>query len=209
MDLKEVVKKIHWLGHDAIRLEGSAIVQFDPFQISAPRPADLVLISHDHFDHNSPEDLAKVVKKDTVIVTDDASAKKLNGDVRVVGPGDTLTVKGVKIEIHPAYNTDKEFHPKDAGMLSFVVTLDGVRYYHAGDTDFIPEMKNLDVDVAFLPVSGTYVMTAEQAVEAAKTIKPKLAIPMHYGAIVGTENDAKRFKKALEGQVQVVILQKE
>ncbi|MEN6441203.1 MAG: MBL fold metallo-hydrolase [Syntrophobacter sp.] len=209
MDLKEVVKKIHWLGHDAMRLEGSTIVQFDPFQISASRPADLVLISHDHFDHNSPEDLAKVVKDDTVIVTDDASARKLSGDIRVVGPGDTLSVKGVKIEVHPAYNTDKEFHPQDAGMLSFIVTLDGVRYYHAGDTDFIPEMKNLDVDVAFLPVSGTYVMTADQAVEAAKAIKPKLAIPMHYGAIVGTEEDAKKFKKALEGQIEVVILRKE
>lgn len=209
MDVKETVKKVHWLGHDAIRIDGSTVVIFDPFQLSATKPADLILISHDHFDHTSPEDVAKVQKKDTVIVTHEASAKKLTGEVKVVAPGDKLTVKGVAIEVGPAYNTNKDFHPKDAGMLSFVITLDGVRYYHAGDTDFIPEMEKLDVDVAFLPVSGTYVMTAEEAIQAARAIKPKLAIPMHYASIVGSEEDAKNFKKALEGQIEVVILKKE
>ena len=209
MDLKEAVKKIHWLGHDAMRIDGSTVVQTDPFQISVIKPADLILISHEHYDHTSPEDVAKVWKKDSVIVTGAAPAKKLKGEIKIVAPGDKLSVKGVEIEVGPAYNTNKDFHPKAAGMLSFVFKLDGVRYYHAGDTDFIPEMKNLDVDIAFLPVSGTYVMTAEEAVEAAKAINPKIAIPMHYGAIVGSEEDAKKFKKALEGQIEVVILQKE
>jgi L-ascorbate metabolism protein UlaG (beta-lactamase superfamily) len=209
MDLKEAVKKIHWLGHDAIRLDGSTVVQFDPFQISTGKPADLILISHDHFDHNSPEDVAKIQKNDSVIITNETSAKKLTGEIRIVSPGDKLTVKGVTIEVGPAYNTNKEFHPKEAGMLSFVVTLDGVRYYHAGDTDFIPEMEQLKVDIAFLPVSGTYVMTADEAVHAAKAIKPGIAIPMHYGAIVGSEDDATKFKKALEGEVEVIVLQKE
>jgi L-ascorbate metabolism protein UlaG (beta-lactamase superfamily) len=209
MDLKEAVKKIHWLGHDAIRLDGSTVVLFDPFQISSTKPADLILISHDHFDHNSPEDVAKIRKKDSVIVTDNASAKKLTGEIRIVAPGDKISVKGVTVEVGPAYNTNKEFHPKEAGMLSFVVTLDGVRYYHAGDTDFIPEMKDMEVDVAFLPVSGTYVMTADEAVKAAEAIKPKIAIPMHYGAIVGSQKDAEKFQKALEGKVEVVVLEKE
>ena len=209
MDLKEAVKKIHWLGHDSIRIDGDTVVLIDPFQISATKPADLILISHDHFDHNSPEDVAKIQKKDSIIVTDEASAKKLTGEIKVVAPGDKVNIKGVEIEIGPAYNTDKEFHPRDAGMLSFIITMDGVRYYHAGDTDFIPEMKQLNVDIAFLPVSGTYVMTADEAVEAAKAIKPKVAIPMHYGAIVGSEDDAKKFKKALEGKIEVLILQKE
>jgi L-ascorbate metabolism protein UlaG (beta-lactamase superfamily) len=209
MDLKEAVKKIHWLGHDTIRLDGNMVVLFDPFQISSAKPADLILISHDHFDHNSPEDVAKVRKKDSVIVTDKTSAKKLPGEIKIVAPGDKINVKGVSIEVGPAYNTNKDFHPKAAGMLSFVVTLDGVRYYHAGDTDFIPEMENLEVDIAFLPVSGTYVMTADEAVNAAQAIKPKIAIPMHYGAIVGSEKDAEEFKKTLEGKVEVVILQKE
>jgi L-ascorbate metabolism protein UlaG (beta-lactamase superfamily) len=215
MDIKEAVKKIHWLGHDAIRIDGSTVVLVDPFQISDTKPADLILISHEHFDHNSPDDVAKIQKSDSVIVTDSASARKLKGDkkisseIKVAAPGDKLTVKGVEIEVGPAYNTNKEFHPKAAGMLSFVIQLDGVRYYHAGDTDFIPEMKQLNVDIAFLPVSGTYVMTADEAVQAAKAIKPKIAIPMHYGAIVGSENDAKKFKKALEGEVEVVILKQE
>ena len=215
MDIKEAVKKIHWLGHDAIRIDGSTVVMVDPFQISDTKPADLILISHEHFDHNSPDDLAKIQKSDSVIVTDSASASKLKGDkkitseIKVAAPGDRLTVKGVEIEVGPAYNTNKDFHPKAAGMLSFVFKLDGVRYYHAGDTDFIPEMKQLDVDIAFLPVSGTYVMTADEAVQAAKAINPKIAIPMHYGAIVGSEDDARKFKNALEGQIEVVILQKE
>ena len=208
MKIAETVKKIHWLGHDSICLEGSATVCFDPFQIEASRKVDLILISHDHFDHCSPEDVEKVRGKDTVIVTDASSASQFKGDVRVVAPYDRLTVRGVEIEVLPAYNTDKEFHPKETGMLSFVVTLDGVRYYHAGDTDYIPEMNDLKVDVAFLPVSGTYVMTAEQAVEAARAFKPALAIPMHYGAIVGSSEDAAAFKRALEGEVEVVILEK-
>jgi L-ascorbate metabolism protein UlaG (beta-lactamase superfamily) len=209
MNLEEAISRIHWLGHDAILIEGSVVVCFDPYQISTERKADLILVSHEHFDHCSPEDLAKVQKKDSIIVTDAASAKKLAGDVRVVAPGDRVRAKGVDIEVQPAYNTNKQFHPKKAGMLSFVVSLDGIRYYHAGDSDFIPEMKDLKVDVAFLPVSGTYVMTAEEAVQAARAIKPKVAIPMHYGAIVGTQEDAERFRKELEGEMQVVILLKE
>jgi L-ascorbate metabolism protein UlaG (beta-lactamase superfamily) len=209
MNIKDVISKIHWLGHDGIRLDGSVIVCFDPYQIAAARPTDLILISHEHFDHCSPEDIAQVRKPDTTIVTDAASARKVQGDVRVVAPGDRLTVKGVGIEVWPAYNTNKNFHPKKAGMLSFVVSLDGVRYYHAGDTDFIPEMKDLEVDIAFLPVSGTYVMTSGEAVQAARAIKPKVAIPMHYGAIVGNEKDAEAFKRELEGEIEVVILSRE
>ncbi len=205
----EALKMVHWLGHDTIRLDGSVVVCIDPYQITSSKPADLILITHEHFDHCSPEDLEKVRKADSVVVTDATSAKKLKGDVRVVAPGDRLSVKGVEIEVYPAYNTNKEFHPKKAGMLAFIVTLDGARFYHCGDTDVIPEMKGLNVDVAFLAVSGTYVMTAEEAVEAARTIKPKVAVPMHYGSIVGSEDDAIRFKKALEGEIEVAILKKE
>ena len=124
-------------------------------------------------------------------------------------PGDRLSVKGLEVEAVPAYNLNKDFHPKDAGMLGFVVNIGGVRLYHAGDTDFIPEMKGIKTDVALLPVSGTYVMTADEAVEAALTIKPKVAIPMHYGAIVGDKNDAEHFRDQLAGRIEVVILEKE
>ncbi|MGD2127615.1 MAG: MBL fold metallo-hydrolase, partial [Desulfobacteraceae bacterium] len=168
----------------------------------------LILISHDHFDHCSPEDVAKIQHSGTVIITERDSAKKLSGDVRVLKPGESLIVDDVKIEAKPSYNTDKDFHPQKAGWLGFVVEVEGVRIYHAGDADFIPEMKDLEVDIALLPVSGTYVMTAEQAVKAALAINPKVAIPMHYGAIVGDKGNAENFKKALEGKVEVLILSK-
>jgi L-ascorbate metabolism protein UlaG (beta-lactamase superfamily) len=209
MKPEDLVKNVMWFGHDAICIKGSQVVFFDPYELSASAPkADIILISHEHFDHCSPQDVSKIKKPDTVIVTDKASAGKLSGDIKVVKPGDKITAKGVNIEVYPAYNVNKQFHPRNAGMLSFVVEMDGVRYYHAGDSDFIPEMKNLSVDVAFLPVSGTYVMTAQEAVEAAKAIKPKVAVPMHYGSIVGSTKDAESFAKALEGQIPVVILKK-
>jgi L-ascorbate metabolism protein UlaG (beta-lactamase superfamily) len=205
---QELSKKIVWLGHDAFRVDGGKTVYFDPYGISGGPKADLVLISHDHFDHCSPEDVAKIQQEGTVIVTEKDSAKKVSGDVRVLKPGESVVLGDVKVEAVPSYNTDKDFHPRDKGWLGFVLEMDGARIYHAGDSDFIPEMKGLQADIALLPVSGTYVMTAEQAVEAARAIQPKLAIPMHYGAIVGDEKDAMAFQKALEGEVEVLILSK-
>jgi L-ascorbate metabolism protein UlaG (beta-lactamase superfamily) len=206
--VKEMAKKIVWLGHDGFRIDGAKKVYFDPYQIKEGPKADLILISHDHFDHCSPDDVAKIQGPKTVIVTDKAAAKKLKGDIRTVKPGDSISVHDIQVEAVPSYNVDKDFHPKKSGWLGFIVDVDGVRIYHAGDTDFIPEMKDFKVDIALLPVSGTYVMTADQAIKAALAIKPKLAIPMHYGAIVGDAKDAEKFKKALEGKVDVLILQK-
>lgn len=207
--IKAFADKIAWLGHDGFRINAEKTVYFDPYQIEGGPVADLILISHDHFDHCSPEDVAKIQGPETVIVTEKDSAKKLKGDVRVLKSGETLNLGDVKIEAVPSYNTDKDFHPKKNGWLGFIVEIEGVKVYHAGDADFIPEMKDLEVDIALLPVSGTYVMTADQAVKAALAINPNLAIPMHYGAIVGDEQDALNFKKELEGKVEVSILEKE
>ena len=201
-------RKIHWLGHDGFRIDTEKIIYFDPYQIEAGPQADLILISHEHFDHCSPEDVAKIQGPETVIVTEKDSADKLSGDVRIIKPGETLNLDGVKIQAVPSYNTDKDFHPRKNGWLGFLVEVSGIRIYHAGDTDYIPEMKDLKVDIALLPVSGTYVMTAEQAVKAALAIEPGLAIPMHYGAIVGGNQDALDFKNALDGEVDVLILEK-
>jgi L-ascorbate metabolism protein UlaG (beta-lactamase superfamily) len=206
--LKEVAKKLVWLGHDGFRIDAAKTIYFDPYQISVGPKADVILISHDHFDHCSPEDVAKIQQPKTVIVTEKVAAKKFKGDVRIVKPGDSIRLHEIKVEAVPSYNVDKDFHPKKNGWLGFIVEVEGVRIYHAGDTDFIPEMKEFKVDIALLPVSGTYVMTADQAIKAAIAMKPKLAIPMHYGAIVGDDKDAEKFKKDLEGKVDVLILPK-
>ena len=206
--IESFTKKIHWLGHDGFRIDGEKIIYFDPYQIEAGPQADLILISHDHFDHCSPEDVAKIQGPETIIVTEKDSAEKLTGDVRILKPGETLNLDGVTIQGVPSYNTDKDFHPRKNGWLGFLVEVSGIRIYHAGDTDYIPEMKDLKVDIALLPVSGTYVMTAEQAVKAALAIGPGLAIPMHYGAIVGANQDALDFKNALDGKVDVLVLEK-
>ncbi len=207
--IQDVIKKIHWLGHDGFRIDSGKVIYFDPFQIKSAVPADIIFISHDHFDHCSEDDIKKIQKKDTVIVTDAATAKKLKGSIRVVKPGDKLTVGNIAVEVVPSYNTNKTFHPKASGMLGFIVTIEGVRIYHAGDTDFIPEMNSIKTDIALLPVSGTYVMTAEEAVQAALAIKPAIAIPMHFNAIVGSEKDAALFKEKLAGKIEVVVLRQE
>ncbi len=201
-----IADRIMWLGHDGFRIDGSLTVYIDPYQIEPGPPADLVLVSHDHFDHCSPEDISRIQGPETVIVTEPLSAKKLSGDVRPVRPGERVDLQGASVLAVPSYNTDKAFHPKENQWLGFVLEMDGAKVYHAGDTDHIPEMADLEVDVALLPVSGTYVMTWEQAVEAARAIRPGLAIPMHYGTVVGDEQDARRFEKALEGDIEVRIL---
>ncbi|MEM2919284.1 MAG: MBL fold metallo-hydrolase [Candidatus Nitrosocaldus sp.] len=203
--------RIAWLGHDTFKISssGKAIIYIDPYRLKreARDKADLLLISHEHFDHLSVEDAKKVVAADkTVVITTKRCADGMKGakvkDVRIVKPWDKVDLQGITVEAVPAYNiskinpdTKKPFHPKDAGMIGFVLTVDGVRIYHAGDTDAVEELRNIsNIDVALLPVSGTYVMTADEAVEAVRMIKPKIAIPMHYGTIVGSEKDAERFK---------------
>jgi L-ascorbate metabolism protein UlaG (beta-lactamase superfamily) len=206
--IEEVFKHLSWLGHDGVLYQDKKTIYFDPFQIAGGPAADIILVSHEHFDHCSPDDIKKIQTDATIIVTEADSAKKLSGKIEVVKPGETRTIQGITIEAVPSYNTNKEFHVKAKGWLGFIITLDRVRVYHPGDTDFIPEMNTIRADIAFLPVSGTYVMNANEAAEAARVLKPKIAIPMHYGAIVGSEEDARTFAELLKGVVEVRILTK-
>ncbi len=203
-----LLARLHWLGHASFRLDGPPTIYFDPLKLSGDAPqADLILISHDHGDHCSPADVKRISGSETVIVTTAAAAKKLAGDVRAMQPGEKMTVGEVEIEAVPAYNVTKSHHPKTAGNLGFIVMVGGERLYFAGDTDRIPEMANITCDVALLPVGGTYTMNAEEAAQAAADIKPVVAVPMHWGDIVGSLQDAERFRDLCK--CKVVIMEKE
>lgn len=209
--------EITWLGHDSYLIKTDKTIYIDPFKISSGPAADLVLITHDHFDHLSLEDLQKITTDKTVIVAArncEHELRKLGrGSVKYVSPGETVSIGNIRVKAVPAYNVNKfrepgkVFHPHEYGGVGYVVSVGDVSIYHAGDTDFIPEMKEVKADVALLPVSGTYVMTASEAVEAANLIKPAVAIPMHYGTIVGSEKDAENFKSLYKGET--VILKKQ
>lgn len=211
---------IELFSHDCFRMKNSLTIYFDPFQLPDEKldKADLVLISHEHFDHCSSKDLQKIVDRDTTIVASmqcQNILSQMKGKVKAINfvkPGQTVDAAGVRVEVLPSYNIDKfrspsvPFHPKGDNKCGYVVTFEGRRIFHAGDSDFIPEMRKLqNIDIAFLPVSGTYVMTAHEAAEAARAIKPQVAIPMHYGAIAGSRDDAERFKFLAKG-VSVQIL---
>ena len=210
-----MIEKIHWLGQAGFRIEDELVIYIDPYKIKGGREADIILISHDHFDHCSPEDIEKVKKDDTVIVASKGAASKLSGNVRILKPGDKINIKSIDIEGVSSYNIGKDFHPQAAGNLGFIITVADThslrsglqvptRIYHAGDTDLIPEMKEIKADIALLPVGGTYTMDAKEAAEAANTINPKIAIPIHWGSVVGLRKDAKQFQKLCKGEVRIL-----
>lgn len=204
-----VAKHIHWLGHDGFYIDDDRVIYIDPYQIGLTQPkADLILITHEHYDHFSMEDIAKIRRPDTTFVGPAAVAKQLRGNaVVVVKAGDHTTVNGVEIDVVPAYNLNKRYHPKAAGGVGYIITIEGTRIYHAGDTDLIPEMADVKADIAILPVGGTYTMTADEAAQAVKRIGPTLAIPMHYGTVAGKRSDAERF--ARQSSAETLILEPE
>lgn len=207
-----MIDRITWLGHDTFLIKGERTVITDPFQLKRNYTVDVVLITHEHRDHCSVEDVARVIRPETTIVAPADCITKLGpiaAKTVTVSPGDRTTVMGMAIEAVPAYNTNKKFHPKDSGWVGYIFTLGGERIYLAGDTDVIPEMAGFRCDIALLPVSGTYVMTASEAVEAALMIKPRIAVPMHYASIVGDAADAAEFARALKGRIATRIFTNE
>jgi L-ascorbate metabolism protein UlaG (beta-lactamase superfamily) len=207
-----LLDQLRWLGHDSFLLEGPATIYFDPWHLPEDLPeADIVLVSHEHGDHCSPEDVAKVRGPETAVLASQAAASQLPDPVRAMHPGDEVIVGEVVVRAVPAYNVNKfrapgrPFHPQEAQHNGYVVQVGGERLYFAGDTDHIPEMGDIECDVALLPVSGTYVMTAAEAAQAAAAIGPQVAVPMHYGAgVVGTKTDAERFREQCPVEVWIL-----
>ncbi len=199
---------IEHLGHAAFRLsDGDRVVYVDPYEIKdEPGDATAVLVTHEHFDHCSAEDVAKVAGPETRVLAPADCRAKLDGigkEFVAVERGGEYDAGGVAVRAVAAYNTNKQFHPEAAGGVGYLVTLGGETVYHAGDTDVIPEMENLapgaQIDVALLPVGGTYTMTAEEAAEAFKLVGAKRAVPMHFGSVAGSQADADRFMNLIGG----------
>lgn len=215
--------EIKWLGHSGFMIKNSKVIYIDPYNISEGKEkADLILITHDHYDHCSVADIDKIIKEDTkIIMPADCQSKitklKIPVKIEVIEPDRELIHGNVKINALHSYNVDKSFHPKEELWLGYLIKMEDVLIYHAGDTDVIPEMQKLTgykqpgkKFIALLPVGGRFTMSAEEAANAAKIIKPTLAIPMHYGSIVGTEEDAKEFVELCKEEgINAEILQKE
>jgi L-ascorbate metabolism protein UlaG (beta-lactamase superfamily) len=199
-----------WYKQAAVRWQGGITIHVDPWGVPEGEPkADLVLITHAHFDHYSQEDVDRVVKQGTVIVAphDVATECLTSGDVRAVKPGESIEAAGIQVHAVPAYNHlpgRTDFHPRDNNWVGYVLDLGGTRTYFAGDTDHIPEMGDVKTDLAFIPVGGTYTMDVAEAAGAVKEIAPKTAVPYHFGFVVGTRSDGDEFVRAIapiEGKV--------
>ena len=211
-----MLKNIEVLYHSSIRINKEKTIYIDPFKIDKNyNDADIVFITHDHFDHYSEEDIDKVINENTTIIIPEELLTKLlrkginKNAIITVEPNKNYMVQGIKFETISAYNTNKTFHPKENGWVGYIITLDDIRYYIAGDTDITEENRKVKCDVAFVPVGGTYTMDFKEAASLINEIKPKIAIPIHYGSVVGTKQDATDFIKLLHPSIKGIILMKQ
>ena len=210
-----MLENIEVLYHSSIRINKEKTIYIDPFKIDRNyNDADIVFITHDHYDHYSEEDIDKVINENTTIIIPEELLTKLlrkginKNAIITVEPNEKYMVQGIKFETISAYNTNKTFHPKENGWVGYIIIINGIRYYIAGDTDITEENKQVKCDVAFVPVGGTYTMDFKEAASLINEIKPKIAIPIHYGSIVGTEQDAIDFIRLLHPEIKGIILMK-
>ena len=211
-----MLENIEVLYHSSIRISKNKVIYIDPFKIDKNyNDADIVFITHDHFDHYSEEDIDKVINENTTIIIPEELLTKIlrkginKNAVITVESNKEYMVQGIKFETIPAYNTNKTFHPKENNWVGYIITLDGIRYYIAGDTDITEENRKVKCDVAFVPVGGTYTMDFKEAAQLINEIQPKIAVPIHYGSVVGTEQDATDFIKLLHPSIKGLILMKQ
>ena len=210
-----MLENIEVLYHSSIRIEKEKIIYIDPYKINKNyNDADIIFVTHDHYDHYSEEDLDKVKKENTVIVVPEGLLTKLinkgikQENIITVKPNNKYKVEGIEIETIPAYNIEKQFHPKANNWVGYIIDMYGIKYYIAGDTDITEENKKVKCDVAFVPVGGTFTMDYREAAALVNEIKPKIAVPIHYGSVVGTVEDANQFIKLLDKEIQGKILMK-
>ena len=211
-----MLENIKVLYHSSIRISNNKVIYIDPFKIDKNyNDADIVFITHDHYDHYSDEDIDKVINENTTIIIPEKLLTKLlkkginKNAIITVEPNEKYMVQGIKFETIPSYNTNKTFHPKENGWVSYIITLDDIRYYIAGDTDITEENRKVKCDVAFVPVGGTYTMGFKEAAQLINEIQPKIAVPIHYGSVVGTKQDATDFIKLLHPSIKGIILMKQ
>lgn len=208
-----MLKDIEVLCHNSIKINKEKIIYIDPFKIQKEyKDADIIMITHAHYDHFSEENINKVKKENTKIcITKDLEERTLNlgfnkENILIVEPNMKYSIEGIKFETIPAYNISKQFHPKENNWVSYIIEINNIKYYIAGDTDITKENKNVKCDVAFVPVGGTYTMDSKEAAELVNIIKPKVAVPVHYGTIVGTKEDAENFTKMINKDISCEIL---
>ena len=206
-----IAQNIEWFGQSAIKIvANNKVIYIDPYNLPADDKADIILITHAHGDHLSVADIKKINNPKTVIYAPADCCKKLNdggfNNCKPIAPNSNIEIVGIQILAVAAYNTNKDYHPKTNNWVGYVLTINDVKIYHPGDTQRIPEMKEINCDIAFMPLGQTYTMTnVEEAVNAILDTKAKIAIPFHYGMYEGSNNDALMFKKLLEGKVKVVL----
>ena len=194
--------------HSSIKIIKGKTIYIDPFRIEKEQnDASLILITHDHYDHYSEEDIKKVINENTIVVVPKTMKVGINAkEVIYVEPNKQYEILGIKIKTIPAYNINKHFHPKENQWVGYILEIENEKYYIAGDTDITPENKQVKCDIALVPVGGTYTMTYEEAANLINTIKPQLAIPTHYGCIVGNKDDGIKFKELLNADINCEIL---
>ncbi len=198
--------------HSSIKIQKNITIYIDPFKIeNESHDADFVFITHSHYDHFSTEDIEKIANPSTIFITvlETKSSLELLGisedQIISVKPNNEYEIKSLKFKTVPAYNRNKNFHPRKNSWVGYIIELENTKYYIAGDTDNIQEIQNIECDIAFLPIGGTYTMNAKEAAELANSISAKVVVPIHYGAIVGTKEDLEKFKKITNKKVEVLI----